>query len=60
MYQPARRNIVRERIIASEVMKLEKRQARERAAGSKSPLAGASDVRADHTRDAAESAEELS
>jgi hypothetical protein len=60
MYHPARRNIVRERIIATEVMKLEKRQARERAAGSKLPLAGASGVSDDHARDAAESPGELS
>lgn len=50
MYHPARRKIVRERIIAAEVMKLEQRQARERAADPKSRPAGARDLRAEHTQ----------
>ena len=46
MYHPARRNIVRESIIATEVMKLERRQARERVADRKGPVAGAREIRA--------------
>jgi hypothetical protein len=47
MHHPARRGIVRERIILAEVMKLERRQARERAADAKPPLTGAREVRAE-------------
>jgi hypothetical protein len=38
MYHPDRPHIVRERIIAAEVMKLERRQERERATHPKSPV----------------------
>ena len=44
MYHPTRRHIVRERIITAEVMKLERRQARERAADRKTPDPGVRDV----------------
>ena len=44
MYHPARRRIVRECIIATEVMKLERRQARERAANRKGPVAAPREV----------------
>jgi hypothetical protein len=44
MYQPIRRHIVRERIITEEVMKLERRHARERAADPESRRAGARDA----------------
>jgi hypothetical protein len=47
MYQPARRNIVREHIIAVEVMKLERRQARARAGDPKAQLTGVRDRRAE-------------
>jgi hypothetical protein len=47
MYHPDRPHIVRERIIAAEVMKLERRHARERAAHPKSPVDEARDVRAE-------------
>lgn len=50
MYHPARRNIVRERIVAVEVMKLERREARERAADPKPRLAGARDLRAERAQ----------
>ncbi|MCW3066047.1 MAG: hypothetical protein JWN32_3219 [Solirubrobacterales bacterium] len=46
MSHPSHHDVVRERIIAAEVKKLEWRQARERAAGRDS-LASARDVRAE-------------
>jgi hypothetical protein len=45
MYHPTRLNIAREHIIAAEVMKLELRLARERAADPKSPLDAAERTR---------------
>jgi hypothetical protein len=47
MYHPTRPHIVRERIITAEVMKLERRQARERAADRELRRASARDARGD-------------
>jgi hypothetical protein len=44
MYHPTRRHIVRERIITAEVMKLERRQATERAAHPTAPDTKVRDV----------------